>query len=956
MGERVTGDSVSVDLITPRQDLVGEVAARLVAEGRDYSANLVVFPGKRPAHFLRKVLAQKEHASIRPPVILSMDSLVDYLYEEVLGLPGRKIETIDAVALLLDIHRKTPRPLGGSGFLTPDSFFPLGIKIYRDIEECLIEGVTVERIREIESLTESQMPPQAVERLQSLSYFFDEFYKLVRDMDLSTRSSRYRAVADGLEPGLLGRFHRVIFAGFFALTAAEEAMFKKLLGQAGALFLFQDGPGIDVTLSGLGVAAPASHSGDDPGTDVRFYKSPDGHGQVFALSDILRREADMKGLPDERTVIVVPSPETLFPLVHQALALLPEDGYNISLGYPLTRTPVYGFFENLMRVMASMDGDRVYIPDYLNFILHPYAKNVYFKGRADVTRVLVHSLEEVVAKGGNRSFLAIDEIMANDEVFRLAADRASAVEPDATPSALRDHLSGIHEHLLVPFTDFSDVADFARKSMHLLAYLSTESTARLHPFFQPFAESFMEHLYTLSRSLLSATPFLERGSYFRFFRRFVATCYSPFEGTPLRGLQALGFLETRNLRFDTVYVLDANEGVIPDAKREDSILPLKARQVLGLPTYQDKERLSRYYFDTLVRGAGQVHLFYVENDQKEKSRFVERLIWQRQKSEGRKDAADLVSTVRYKVRLENRMPGPIQKTAEVVRLVKAHTYSATSLDSYLRCPLQFYHRYVLGLGRREELTGDLEREEIGRFVHDLLLAYFRERTKRPLRMEDANADEMEALADEMFVAKYGADVSGPGYLLKVQVKKHLRDFITRYQQPLIRDHTTVILQLEQPIRVSVGGFSLSGRPDRIERRDGRVFLIDYKTGASAERLRIRFDRLDPADKENWHNAIGSVQLGFYALLYTEGTGEPTENVAPLFLLLGRSYLGPDVELPLFGKSDDPAECFQKVRAVILGLLEEVVDPVMPFTASRDPGRTCPTCDFQPLCGTQWVNR
>ena len=47
------------------------------------------------------------------------------------------------------------------------------------------------------------------------------------------------------------------------------------------------------------------------------------------------------------------------------------------MGYPLHRTPVYGFFNNLMELVASMEGERVYVPDYLKFVLHPYAKNIF---------------------------------------------------------------------------------------------------------------------------------------------------------------------------------------------------------------------------------------------------------------------------------------------------------------------------------------------------------------------------------------------------------------------------------------------------------------------------------------------------------------------------------------------------------------------------------------------------
>jgi len=84
----------------------------------------------------------------------------------------------------------------------------------------------------------------------------------------------------------------------------------------------------------------------------------------------------------------------------------------------------------------------------------------------------------------------------------------------------------------------------------------------------------------------------------------------PFPGTPLKGLQVLGLLETRGLRFGRVYFLDANSDILPAARKEDTILSHFVRESLGLATYKTRERISRYYFDALLSGADEAHVFY----------------------------------------------------------------------------------------------------------------------------------------------------------------------------------------------------------------------------------------------------------------------------------------------------------------------------------------------------------
>src|SRR5512143_1714724 len=160
----------------------------------------------------------------------------------------------------------------------------------------------------------------------------------------------------------------------------------------------------------------------------------------------------------------------------------------------------------------------------------------------------------------------------------------------------------IHNNTIERFLSFQNVGDFAKKCIDLLVYIFNESTARLHPLFYPFAESFITFLDLLGRSLMREIAFAERPSYFIFLRRYVMTCHTPFTGTPLKGLQVLGFLETRNLKFDKVFVLDSNEEVLPDTKKEETLMPFKAREILGLPTYMDRDKLAAYYFDSLLGG------------------------------------------------------------------------------------------------------------------------------------------------------------------------------------------------------------------------------------------------------------------------------------------------------------------------------------------------------------------
>jgi CRISPR/Cas system-associated exonuclease Cas4 (RecB family) len=479
--------------------------------------------------------------------------------------------------------------------------------------------------------------------------------------------------------------------------------------------------------------------------------------------------------------------------------------------------------------------------------------------------------------------------------------------------------------------------------------------------------------------------FKEMGSYFNLIKRVMMTAYTPFMGTPLKGVQVLGFLETRNIKFEKVFFLDVNEGIVPEMTKEDSLLPFKVRQILGLPTYLDRERLMAYYFDILIKGAREVHLFYVENDEKDRSRFVEKLLWERQREERKSDdksdvnlstlrpegqgtlevhpephssvppskagllPPERVKAIQYAVTLRGQRPRSITKSDAMVGFLENYPFSASSLDRYLRCPLQFYYEYVLGLREREIVSDELEREEIGLFVHQVLFDYFKEKIGRALSEKDMNLKELEKMIHVLFEEKYGKDPAGEIYLLRRQIGSHLKDFLTNYQIPKIREFSTEIIALEHRLEVVKESFRLTARLDRVEKRGGRTAILDYKTSASKKYLSIHFKKLDPGNRETWSEAIGTLQLPVYLTVYSQAAGEKPEDIDCLFLLLGRNIIDPAIELPLFKDESEFKENSENLTEIIFRLLKEIVDPGLPFLPTVDPKNRCASCTYGHIC-------
>ena len=935
-------------IISPAQNLIHEVASRLESSTNDFSSSIVVFPGKRPAHFVRKALAERIGGSFIPPHIFSIDSFIEYLVTEKLGLFFKQLDNFDAVALLFGIHTSIAEHLGGEHFNSIDRFIGLGLKLYTELEELVMADVSVRRVKEA-------METAPLGRVQALPEYFERFYAVVEEKGYFTRSLNYRKAAAQIESIDLSSHQRILFAGFYAYTALEQRILSSLLRRENSMFIAQQGPGLQNHVQALGIDAEiAEFPNTPPAPACHFYKASDTHGQVFAVSQKVKTMLASDAPINEKTAIILPTADALFPVVHQTLPLLPQDQYNIALGYPLQRTPLFGFLSNLMDLGAGARNGDVPAPEYTTFVLHPYTKNIRFGQRSDVTRVLFHAIETHLAETQSRMFVSLEALEKNNTLLEGVCRSLTPSGIDVSLGDLQNHLRTIHDQTIRKFLNPRSLGDFAARAVEILQYIYKQSTATRHRFFHPYAQRFIEFFESVRMSLLASHRFSDPASYFAFMRNAVASEEVPFSGTPLVGLQVLGLLETRNLSFDTVFLLNATDDVIPGTRGNDVLLPQPLREKLGLETYRHRERLIEYYFSILLAGARTVHCYYTESGNHEKSRFLEKLLWEEQRKKQSLDIKDLIQVIRYNVQLSTAKPDAVEKTPAVLDHLRQFEYTATSLDTWLTCQLKFYYAHVLKLSEKDEVNDDIDQLEVGSFVHNVLTAFFKKTVGSALTAADLDLGRLRQLIDTLYAEKYGTDLVGPSYLVKQQLVRQLESFITRYQKPKIDQEAVRLEGLEEAITVNTGGYSFTGRIDRIERRGDRHVILDYKTGRDDSHVRINIDKLIAEDPTTWRSAVGSFQLPMYMLLYSEARKVPMASILPAYLFLGRNQITPDIETGIGGKNHSAVDVYEAVRPVLFGTIKDILDPSKRFEPTEELHKACSQCPYQAICGTSWV--
>ena len=445
-----------VSLIPAHVNLIDEIASLLGQNGRDYSENIVVFPGKRPAHALRRALSKKTGGGFLPPRIFSIDNFIDFLFREKLNISDRTMDSLDAAAILYEIHLADTQRIGGTNFTSLDSFLPLGLKIFGELEELWIANIPLSRVRgALSGITFSGVP--------SLLVFYEQFYSLAGEQGFATRSMKYRTVAEKVSTIDFTEFSRIIFAGFFALTNSEQIILQHLNTLEKTVLIFQNGPGIGKRLKELGLSPEVPPQGVTR-PSFHFYQSADTHGQVFALTRLINEIQQGRESSFDRTAIVLPAAETLFPVFHQTLALVPENEYNISLGYPVTRTPVYGFLDTLLELIVSKYDHRYSVAHYIKFVLHPYTKNIRYEKRSDVTRILFNTIEDFFLREHSAEFFSLEELENNTSLLERAAKRVAGLSESVSGELLKEHLMSIHTNTVRMFDAVENIGVFAVKN------------------------------------------------------------------------------------------------------------------------------------------------------------------------------------------------------------------------------------------------------------------------------------------------------------------------------------------------------------------------------------------------------------------------------------------------------------------------------------------------------------
>ena len=445
----------------------------------------------------------------------------------------------------------------------------------------------------------------------------------------------------------------------------------------------------------------------------------------------------------------------------------------------------------------------------------------------------------------------------------------------------------------------------------------------------------------------------------------------PFHGEPAEGLQVMGVLETRNLDFDHVLLLSCGEGMMPRGVNDSSFIPHSIRKAYQLTTVENKVGIYSYYFHRLLQRASDVTILYnnsPEGGQRgEMSRFMLQLMVEYPHPIRHCSLSSGQQSVRWQ-------PQPIAKPQNF-SLFTFHSslLSPTAINTWLRCPLRFFYRYVGGLQEPEVPDDELELDNriFGNVFHraaDLLYHRLPQYVdKSILQHLLRNKQELERAVDEAFHLEMPHLPQSGLYIIQ-------REVITQYLRQLVtldlRQAPFRILGLEidvfrplSPLTSHPSPLKIGGRIDRLDLVDEdtpneRIRVVDYKTGARQLKPLPDVDAIFLP--QNIHNHSDYyLQTLLYADIVQTSLPSLTSHLSPL-----TSHLPVSPALLFIQHANaadyDPTLCFGRDRILdispytqhfneLLGqTIGEILSPEIPFRPTNDL-QVCASCPFAPLC-------
>lgn len=933
----------------------------------------VVFPNKRAGLFFNEYLAQESDSPIWSPAYVSISELFRSLSPWEVG---------DPVKLVCELYKIFRRETQSTETL--DDFYFWGEMLISDFDDAdknrvdtdklfsnlqdlrnimddytFIDDEQEEAIRQFFQNFSIERRTALKERFISLWNVLGNIYKGFREslvsQNIAYEGMMYRHVIEHLDVDKLP-YEKYVFVGFNVLNKVEHTLFTQLKDAGKAVFYWdydefymkenrqavthEAGEFIRRNLRDF----PSPLSGElfknlSKPKEVHYIASSTENAQARYLPQWIRNNLTT---PEKETAVVLCNEALLQPVLHSLPAEVKH--VNITMGFPLSQTPVYSFLIALLELHThgfNFKSGRYTFQSVVTLLKHPYTRQL--TGQAEL-------LEKELTRN-NRFYPLPGELGKDEFLTRLFTPLSGNLNLCIRLSETLQQVASIYQ-------------------------ANTSGTEDTDAFNQLYRESLFKAYTTINRfrTLIEEDELTVQSETFRrLLVKVLSATNIPFHGEPAIGMQVMGVLETRNLDFRHLVLLSVNEGQLPKSGGDSSFIPYNLRKAFGMTTIEHKIAVYAYYFYRLLQRAERITLMYNTSsdglNRGEWSRFMLQFLieWPhpitRQFLEAGQSPQGTSSIT-------------VEKTPDVMRRMQSlfdvranpkAKFSPSALNYYLDCPLKFYYRYVAGLSAPDEVSAEIDSATFGSIFHYAAEHIYKDLTthgkvinKEALETLLRNEVKLQDYVDTAFKKLFfnvpqneKPEYNGVQLINSAVIARYLKQLL---QNDLRYAPFTFIaseMEVDEPIDIQtpkgVIKSRIGGIIDRMDSKDGTLRIVDYKTGGDAD-TPPHVESLFIPDKKRSNYVF---QTFLYAAIMCRK--QPTMKIAPALLYIHRAATetySPVIQMGEPRKPKEAVEDFSKYekeyRERLQGLLEEIFNPEKSFTQTEIIEK-CTYCDFKALC-------
>lgn len=911
----------------------------------------VVFPNKRAGLFFNEYLAQESDSPIWSPAYVSISELFRSLSPWEVG---------DPVKLVCELYKIFRRETQSTETL--DDFYFWGEMLISDFDDAdknrvdtdklfsnlqdlrnimddytFIDDEQEEAIRQFFQNFSIERRTALKERFISLWNVLGNIYKGFREslasQNIAYEGMMYRHVIEHLDVDKLP-YEKYIFVGFNVLNKVEHTLFTQLKDAGKAVFYWdydefymkenrqavthEAGEFIRRNLRDF----PSPLSGElfknlSKPKEVHYIASSTENAQARYLPQWIRNNLTT---PEKETAVVLCNEALLQPVLHSLPAEVKH--VNITMGFPLSQTPVYSFLIALLELHThgfNFKSGRYTFQSVVTLLKHPYTRQL--TGQAEL-------LEKELTRN-NRFYPLPGELGKDEFLTRLFTPLSGNLNLCIRLSETLQQVASIYQ-------------------------ANTSGTEDTDAFNQLYRESLFKAYTTINRfrTLIEEDELTVQSETFRrLLVKVLSATNIPFHGEPAIGMQVMGVLETRNLDFRHLVLLSVNEGQLPKSGGDSSFIPYNLRKAFGMTTIEHKIAVYAYYFYRLLQRAERITLMYNTSsdglNRGEWSRFMLQFLieWPHPITRQFLEAGQSP---------QGTSPITVEKTPDVMRRMQSlfdvranpkAKFSPSALNYYLDCPLKFYYRYVAGLSAPDEVSAEIDSATFGSIFHYAAEHIYKDLTthgkvinKEALETLLRNEVKLQDYVDTAFKKLFfnvpqneKPEYNGVQLINSAVIARYLKQLL---QNDLRYAPFTFIaseMEVDEPIDIQtpkgVIKSRIGGIIDRMDSKDGTLRIVDYKTGGDAD-TPPHVESLFIPDKKRSNYVF---QTFLYAAIMCRK--QPTMKIAPALLYIHRAATetySPVIQMGEPRKPKEAVEDFSKYekeyRERLQGLLEEIFNP------------------------------